>query len=42
MSDLVFIDTWGWLALGHRKDAYHHEVKDVYKKLRFDEQITGT
>jgi len=34
MSDLVFIDTWGWLALGHRKDAHHHEVKVVYKQLR--------
>lgn len=34
MFDLVFIDTWGWLALGHRKDARHHEVKVVYKELR--------
>ena len=34
MSDLVFIDTWGWIALGHWKDARHHEVKALYKELR--------
>jgi len=34
MSDLVFIDTWGWLALGHRRDARHQEIKTLYKELR--------
>jgi len=34
MPDSVFIDTWGWVALGHRKDVRHHEVKALYKKLR--------
>jgi len=30
----VFIDTWGWLALGHRKDAHHQKVKDFYQTLK--------
>ena len=34
MADVVFRDTWGWLALGHRRDARHHEVKALYKELR--------
>ena len=34
MPDLVFIDTWGWLALGHRRDARHQEIKALYKELR--------
>jgi predicted nucleic acid-binding protein len=34
MPDSVFIDTWGWVALGHRKDARHHKVKALYKEMR--------
>ena len=34
MPNSVFIDTWGWVALGHRKDARHHEVKGLYKELQ--------
>lgn len=34
MPNLVFIDTWGWLALGHRRDAHHREISALYKKLR--------
>jgi len=34
MPDLAFIDTWGWVALGHRKDTRHYEVKALYKELR--------
>ena len=34
MPDTVFIDTWGWLALGHRRDARHQEVKAFYQSLR--------
>lgn len=30
----TFIDTWGWLALGHRKDSRHLEIKELYKDLR--------
>ena len=30
----IFIDTWGWLALGHRADNYHQAVKEVYQHLR--------
>ncbi len=27
MADAVLIDTWGWLALGHRRDSHHQEIK---------------
>ncbi len=33
MPDSVFIDTWGWVALGHRKDARHQEVKALFTDL---------
>ena len=25
----IFVDTWGWLAYGHRRDAHHAEVKEL-------------
>lgn len=34
LQKATFIDTWGWLALGHRKDVRHSEVKELYKELR--------
>lgn len=34
MSEPIFIDTWGWLALGHRRDPRHQEVRAFYKALR--------
>ncbi len=30
----IFVDTWGWLALGHRGDAHHVEIKKLYQDLR--------
>lgn len=27
----LFIDTWGWLALGDKRDECHHQVRDLYK-----------
>lgn len=34
MAEAVFIDTWGWLALGHHRDNHHQEVRNLYKELR--------
>ncbi len=34
MPRAVFVDTWGWLALGHRRDAHHSSVKRWYRRLR--------
>ena len=34
MPSLVLIDTWGWLALGHRRDSHHREINALYKELR--------
>jgi len=31
VSRPVFVDTWGWLALGHRRDAHHEAVKEIFR-----------
>jgi predicted nucleic acid-binding protein len=36
MTAPCFIDTWGWLALGNRRDAYHDEIKSFYARLQSD------
>jgi uncharacterized protein len=36
MARGIFVDTWGWVALGHRRDARHHDVKECYRQLRAD------
>jgi predicted nucleic acid-binding protein len=28
----VFIDTWGWVALGHQKDNRYQEIVSLYKE----------
>lgn len=30
----VFVDTWGWMALGYRREPRHAEVKSIYQELR--------
>ncbi|NBD35588.1 MAG: hypothetical protein GVY30_06275 [Chloroflexi bacterium] len=30
----VFVDTWGWMALGHRREPRHEKVQACYRKLR--------
>jgi hypothetical protein len=37
MDEDVFIDTWGWLALGHRKNAYHQQIKTQWSSWRSGE-----
>ena len=32
-QDSIFIDTWGWLALGHRRDPHHADVRRIYQDL---------
>jgi predicted nucleic acid-binding protein len=34
MAGPIFVDTWGWLALGHRRDAHHGRVKGVFEGMR--------
>ncbi|QYO68273.1 type II toxin-antitoxin system VapC family toxin [Leptolyngbya sp. 7M] len=29
-----FVDTWGWVAYGHRRDTYHEAVVKVFQNLR--------
>jgi len=42
MPKAVFIDTWGWLALGHRRDALHQEVKAFYQALQKEDSLCYT
>jgi predicted nucleic acid-binding protein len=42
MPKAVFIDTWGWLALGHRRDARHQEVKALYQALQKEGSLCYT
>ena len=30
-SGTLFIDTWGWMAMGHRREPRHAEVKRLYQ-----------
>ena len=40
VSRPTFIDTWGWIALGRRKDPRHDEAAEYYRALsRTGEQI---
>jgi len=34
----VFIDTWGWTALGHQKDNRHQEIVGLYKEILTDDK----
>ncbi len=38
----VFVDTWGWMALGHRRDPRHSEVRTFYQELRDQRVIVYT
>ena len=30
----TFVDTWGWMALGHRRDSHHGDVMEVFRLLQ--------
>jgi predicted nucleic acid-binding protein len=32
MRERFFVDTWGWIALGHKKDSHHQEVVRFYRE----------
>jgi predicted nucleic acid-binding protein len=32
MKDRIFVDTWGWVALGHKKDSHHQDVVRFYRE----------
>jgi predicted nucleic acid-binding protein len=31
--EAVFIDTWGWMALGYHREPRHAEVRHIYREL---------
>ena len=34
MAGPVFVDTWGWIALGHGQDPRYLEIKGFYQAVR--------
>ncbi len=34
MKTRSIVDTWGWVAYGHRRDDYHAAVVKVFQNLR--------
>ena len=32
-TESIFVDTWGWIALGHRHDPRHGEIGRIYQEL---------
>lgn len=38
----VFVDTWGWVALGHHHDQHHQRVCSLYRDLRQDGRLVYT
>jgi uncharacterized protein len=42
MAGMIFVDTWGWLALGHRRDAHHAAVKSIIERCQSDAQRIQT
>lgn len=33
----LFVDTWGWLAFGHRRDPHHEEVRTYVEQATEDQ-----
>jgi len=33
-NNLIFVDTWAWLALSNRKDTHHELAKKEYEELK--------
>jgi uncharacterized protein len=42
VRESVFVDTWGWMALGHAEEPRHSEVKRTYKRMRSDHILIYT
>lgn len=34
MAELIFVDTWAWLALANRKDSNHKRAVRKYNKIK--------
>ncbi len=41
-SNLIFIDTWAWLALANRKDTYHERANKYYFKTKKEKYLLIT
>jgi uncharacterized protein len=41
-SQPIFVDTWGWLAFGHRRDTHHADVEQLLQDCRENRQPIHT
>jgi predicted nucleic acid-binding protein len=43
MKERLFVDTWGWVALGHKRDSHHQEIVRFYQEAhnRKDEIVSS-
>lgn len=42
MRERFSVDTWGWVALGHKKDSHHREVARFYREAHDRKAIIVT
>jgi predicted nucleic acid-binding protein len=42
MSRSLFVDTWGWIALGHNRDPAHANVSRFYREHRSQKSTVYT
>lgn len=33
MAEIIFVDTWGWVALADRRDRWHEAARETYREL---------
>ena len=38
---MLFVDTWGWVALHNKRETKHDEVKAFMKELGVKDIVTG-
>lgn len=43
MRERFFVDTWGWVALGHKRDSHHQKIVRFYREAhsRKDEIVSS-
>ena len=42
MQGPLFVDTWGWVALGHRQDQHHQRVRSIFQNIRQEGSLIYT
>jgi predicted nucleic acid-binding protein len=42
LHEPIFVDTWGWIALGYQRDKHHIEVERIFQELRHHNALIYT